>query len=314
MNFASRLLLLGGCLAASVLTAHAKIERTVEKTFAVQPGGSLRVETQGGDVRVAVSSDSSVKVTARQRIRTNSESEADELLKKLDLTIEQNGNDVTATAKYEKKAFGMHFGSWPPVSVDFTVSVPASFVTDLHTSGGSIIVGDLAGKVNARTSGGDIKLGKLGSTVDARTSGGNVSLDEARGATKLSTSGGNITVGRVSGEADLGTSGGSIKIETVEGALRASTSGGNIRAGLVGPLKENCSLSTSGGSVRVTVDKAAAFHLDAATSGGSVDAEGLTITLDRSNRDRTKLSGAVNGGGASLKLRTSGGDVVVRTR
>jgi hypothetical protein len=139
-------------------------------------------------------------------------------------------------------------------------------------------------------------------------------LEEARGAVKLSTSGGNLNVGRVAGDADLGTSGGSIKIETVEGALRASTSGGSIRAGIVGPLKEDSSLNTSGGSIRVTVDRLASFHLDASTSGGEVDAEGLTITLDRSNRGRTKLSGAVNGGGAHLKLRTSGGDVVIRTR
>jgi hypothetical protein len=62
------------------------------------------------------------------------------------------------------------------------------------------------------------------------------------------------------------------------------------------------------------VDKAAAFRLDASTSGGSVDAEGLTITLEKSSRGRTQLAGAVNGGGALLKLRSSGGDVVVKTR
>ena len=34
-----------------------------------------------------------------KKIRANSEAEADELLKKLDLTIEQNGNDVAAISR-----------------------------------------------------------------------------------------------------------------------------------------------------------------------------------------------------------------------
>lgn len=314
MKTLPRFLLAAGLLAALVTTAQAKIERVVEKSFTVRPGGTLKVETQGGEVRVSASADNVVKVTARQKIRATTDAEADELLKKLELSIEQSGNNVTAISKYERRTGGFNFGSWPPVNVDFIVTVPANFATDLRTSGGSITVGDLAGKVDARTSGGNIKLGKIGGEVDARTSGGSVTLESARGPVKLSTSGGNITAGAVAGEADLSTSGGSIKIDAAEGALRASTSGGSIRAGFVGPLKEDCSLSTSGGSVRVAVDKTAAFRLDASASGGSVDAEGLTITLEKSNRGRSQLTGAVNGGGPLLKLRTSGGNVAVQTR
>ena len=313
MKLTSRFALSAGLLALAPFAAHAKIERTVEKTFTVQPGGALHVDTQGGEIRVTPSADGAVKVTARERIRADSEAEADELLKKLDLTIEQTGNDVSASAKYESQMPGFHFGSWPPVNVDFIVTVPASFSTDLHTSGGGITIGDLAGKVYARTSGGGIKLGKLGSTVDARTSGGSVTLDEARGSAALHSSGGSITVGRVLGPAEISTSGGGIKIDSVEGSVQAHTSGGSVRAGIAGALKEDCVLSTSGGSVHVTVDKSAAFRLDAATSGGSVDAAGLTITLEKSDRSRSRLAGSVNGGGPLLKLRSSGGGIEVKT-
>ena len=313
MKSTSRFLLAAGLLALAPFAAHAKIERVIEKTFTVQPGGSLHVDTQGGEVRVSPSSDNVVKITARERIRANSESEADAILKHLTLTIEQSGNDVSASAKYERESIGFHWGSWPPVNVDFIVTVPASFSADLHTSGGGITVGDLGGKVSARTSGGGIKLGKLGGEVDARTSGGSVSLDESHGAAVLHTSGGNINVGRVSGPAELSTSGGGIKIDSVQGAVQAHTSGGSVRAGIAGPLKEDCVLSTSGGSVKVNVDKGAAFRLDASTSGGDVDADGLTLTIQSSNRSRSKLAGTVNGGGPLLKLRSSGGDIVVRT-
>jgi DUF4097 and DUF4098 domain-containing protein YvlB len=251
-------------------------------------------------------------VTARQRIRAGSEQEADELLKKLELTMEQDGNDVRAIARYERQPAGSRFRSWPPVHVDFEVTVPAAFATDLKTSGGGITVGNLAGKVNARTSGGTIQLGKTGGEVHARTSGGNITLDEAKGPVDLETSGGNITVGRVAGPAKLSTSGGNIRIDSASNTLRAHTSGGSIRAAIAGQLTEDSSLTTSGGSVRVSVAKSAAFRLDASTSGGSVEADGLALTSQNTSKSRSKLAGAVNGGGPELKVRSSGGSVVIR--
>lgn len=312
MNTSLRCFALAGLLTSSALVAHARIDRVVEKSFTVSGAGTLHLETQGGEIRVMPSNDSVVRVTAKQKIKANSEAEADDLLKKLELTFEQSGNDVRAISKYEKQPSGFRFGSWPPVQVDFVVSVPAAYASELYTSGGSITVGDLNGNADLRTSGGAIKLGKMGSEVDARTSGGSITLDEARGPVKLHTSGGNISAGKVAGKTDLSTSGGSIKIDSAAGSLRAETSGGSIRANIAGALTEDCVLSTSGGSVRVSVDKVAAFRLDASTSGGSVDAEGITLTLEKGGSNRSRLVGAVNGGGPVLKLRSSGGGISVR--
>ena len=308
------LLLTAGLLALTPFSALAKIERVVEKTFTVQPGGVLHVETQGGDVRVLTSSDATVHVVAKERIRASTDAEADEILQKLTLAIEQNAAGVSATSKYEKQVPGFHWGSWPPVQVDFTVTVPKNYNVELKTSGGDVTVGDLDGKVNVRTSGGEVTLGKIAGDIDAGTSGGNVRLEEGAGVVKLGTSGGDIKVGRAVGPTDLGTSGGNIDIKSVENTLRASTSGGDVSAGLIGLLKGDCKLSTSGGRVRVIVDKTAAFDLDASTSGGDVDAAGLTITIEKGGSGRSKLSGKVNGGGPLLKLRSSGGDVIVQTR
>ena len=297
--------------AGFIATASAKIERTVEKSFSVTGAGKLRVETQGGEIRVSPSNDSVVRVTARQKINASSDAEADELLKKLDLSFEQSGNDVHVVSKYERQPSGFHFGSWPPVQVDVIVTLPADYATELRTSGGAIVVGDLNGKADLRTSGGRIKLGRMGGAVDAHTAGGDISLDGARGSAELHTSGGNIAVGRVEGSADISTSGGGIKIESVAGALKAHTSGGSIRASIAGSLAQDCSLITSGGGVSVSVDKSAAFRLDASTSGGSVDAPGLALTVEKPERNRSRLAGNVNGGGPVLKLRSSGGSIRV---
>jgi len=284
-----------GLLAILPLSVQAKIERRVEKTFTVQAGATLKVETQGGDVRVKSGSGDKVQVTAVQKIRADSEAEADELLKKLELSIEQQGGDVAASAKYAKKTAGFNFGSWPPVQVDFEITVPTKFNTELKTSGGDIVIGDLTGTVSARTSGGDVKLGRIDGEVRAHTSGGDIRLAHATGVT------------------DLHTSGGDIRIGTVLNTLNASTSGGDVTAEFIGALKGDCELSTSGGDVGVTVDAKAGFQLEASTSGGEVEAEGLTITIERGGIGKTRLHGKVNGGGPLLKLHTSGGDIELKT-
>ena len=313
MSHLNRFVALGCMLAALTATASAKIERTVEKSFTVQPGARLTVSTSGGEIRVSPSGDSVIKVVAKEHIHASSEADADALLQKLELVIEQRGNEVVATAAY-KDGVGFHFGSWPPVQVDFTVSVPKSTSVDLKTSGGDVVVGDLDGAVRAHTSGGEIELGKIGADIDASTSGGSVRLDEGRGTVKLSTSGGNIAAGRIAGPTDLRTSGGDIRIDSVENTLNAHTSGGDVKAVFAGAFKGDCSLSTSGGEVKATVGQGVGFQLDAATSGGDVDAAGLTITIDHGGIGKSSLSGAVNGGGPLLKLRTSGGDIVIASR
>jgi DUF4097 and DUF4098 domain-containing protein YvlB len=300
-------------LGAFTAAASAKIERTVEKSFQVQPGVHLTVSTYGGEIRVDPSSDSVVKVVAKEHFHAGSEAEADEIMQKVDLTIEQRGNEVVATAVSRNTA-GFHFGWSHDVHIDFIVTVPASASVNLKTSGGDIEVGDLGGSVRAHTSGGEIKLGKIVGDIDASSSGGDVELDEGHGAVKLSTSGGNVTAGRLGGPSSLRTSGGDIKVDSVENTLDADTSGGNVRAGFEGALKGDCSLATSGGEVKATVGPSVGFHLDAKTSGGDVNAAGVTITIDRGGMGKSTLSGDVNGGGPLLRLRTSGGDIDVITR
>jgi hypothetical protein len=301
-----------GVLLASPAVLSAKITRTVEKNFTVQPGGNLKVRTSGGEIKVLTGPGDTVKVTATERIHADSEARADELLQDLELTIEQSGNDITAIAKYERSG-GWHFGNWPPVNVSFTVVVPAKFNVDLGTSGGDIALQSINGRAHLRTSGGNLKIDRVEGEVDGSTSGGDIVLNEGTANVRLSTSGGNIHVDRAGGEADLSTSGGDIVINSVQGRLTASTSGGNVKANIKGPLKGDCKLTTSGGEVSVSVDKDAAFDLKARTSGGEVDAAGITISIDKGGLRRSSLAGRVNGGGPELYLGSSGGDIRIRT-
>ena len=138
-------------------------------------------------------------------------------------------------------------------------------------------------------------------------------LTEGTARAKLGTSGGDIQIERAGGPTQVSTSGGDITINSVAQLISASTSGGNVKATITEPLKQDTVLSTSGGDVRVRVVKGAGFQLDASTSGGDVNAEGLTITIEKGGIRKSQLTGSVNGGGPLLKLRSSGGDITIKT-
>ena len=311
MNSLPRFLFAAAALSVASLSAQARIDRTVEKVFTVSPDGSLHVSTQGGYVHLTVATGDKATVTAHERIRADSEAEADELLSKYTLTIEQNGSDISAISEHEH---GLSWNWGPaPVTVNFDVAVPAKFMAEVKTSGGDITVTDRAGDLKLRTSGGNISMGNVTASIDARTSGGDIVLESASGEVELHTSGGDVKVGPIAGGSRIYTSGGTIRIKGTGAPMVAETSGGDITDDFSGPLKGDVTLSTSGGEVKVNIDPKSSFQLDASTSGGSVKAHGLTITIEDGGSGHSRLRGSVNGSGPMLKLHSSGGDIAVIT-
>ena len=71
-------------------------------------------------------------------------------------------------------------------------------------------------------------------------------------------------------------------------------------------------LSSSGGGVATMVDPAVGLEIDASSSGGSVDCN-LPLTV-RGKIGRDDVHGTLNGGGALLKLRSSGGGIDISKR
>src|SRR5262249_46498614 len=124
------------------------------------------------------------------------------------------------------------------------------------------------------------------------------------------TSGGNITLEKTKGSVKASTSGGDIRVKDAYGPINAHTSGGNVSAQLNTQPTADCSLKTSGGNVDVLLASNLAFDLDAHTSGGRVNSD-FPGTL---NKEKTRLTAKINGGGTALALETSGGNVSIRSK
>ena len=197
---------------------------------------------------------------------------------------------------------------WGHKRVMFTIRVPDEFDIDVKTSGGSITVESIAGKVRANTSGGSMRFDDIAGNIKAHTSGGSVSADQIEGDLDMSTSGGGFNIAGVVGDVDLNTSGGSIRVDEVSGSVRASTSGGSISARFSQPFNKSSRMKTSGGSLTVYLVEGSGADVDAHSSGGRVRSEFAIEGRVRKN----SAFGSINGGGASLDLNTSGGGIRIK--
>src|SRR5713101_5239043 len=275
--FRSRIALVAIFLAASAAYA---VEPPVHRTFNVAPGGTLTLETDVGDIRVDPGA-GGVTIDVTQRTRVSN--------RHLDVTFDQQGNDVTVRAKLEPES---HWFNSSDLDARFVVTVPSRYNVRLKTSGGDLKVGNLQGEVHCKTSGGGIRIGDANGSVQAKTSGGS------------------IEIRRVAGDLYARTSGGGITIDEALGAVDAQTSGGSIRARLAQQPRADSRLSTSGGGITISIAPNVSVDLDAHTSGGDVDTDVPVTLLGRQND--SSLQGKINGGGPKLMLRSSGGSIRVR--
>jgi hypothetical protein len=267
------------------------------EVLAVAPGGTLFVDLEAGSVRVESHDRSEVWVDAVAR------GWAAELVW---FSLEREGSDVFVQGDV---------AGWLPrvlggARVRVRVRVPREYSVDVRTRGGRVRLTELTGRIAAESSGGSIDLRDGRGPALLRTSGGSIRAERVAGDLRAHSSGGPVEAEHVRGDVDARTSGGSIEVRDAGGRVYARTSGGSVRVGFAGtPAGE---VHTSGGGIEVEIPAGAGVELDARTGGGRVVVEPPLELAGESGRSEAR--GAVNGGGAPLRLSTSGGDIQLRSR
>jgi TonB family protein len=194
----------------------------------------------------------------------------------------------------------------------------------LHSGGGHIRAEQIIGRADLQTDGGNITVGKAGSLVSVRTGGGQIDFGEVRGSVRAQTGGGGIRVMYVSGPMEVESSAGSICLTRVAGTVRAATAGGSIRAwinpdapssGGTVHLSGVSQLTSGNGDIVVFLPRNLAADIDAIVESGGerrIDADpALGLTMQH-GPGSVHAVGALNGGGAPLKLRTTSGTIHLR--
>lgn len=115
------------------------IEDSLNKSFTVEPGGLLTIDTARGSIEVRGTEGKRVDIEVVRKAKTSDQNEANEIFNYLRLDFNQSGNDVIIkgikTTDSNKKL--------NKLNVKFILTVPLNYNVDLETSGGSISVDDL---------------------------------------------------------------------------------------------------------------------------------------------------------------------------
>ncbi len=207
----------------------------------------------------------------------------------------------------------------------------------LKTGGGGIRIASTKGRVDAQTGGGSIQLVSASQAVIARTGGGSIDVNQCQGDLDATTGGGSVDIGQVGGRAAIHTGGGSIRVSGANGPVevttgggsieflkltqgaRASTGAGSIKAEFVGSGGSGSSLTTSAGDVIVYLASAVKMSVNAAVEMGNghhirSDFPELKVTTEGGEYGPKMITadGSLNGGGPTLRIRTSSGDIEFR--
>lgn len=249
-----------------------------DKTFDVEPGQLLELETDVGDVKIRTWDRNEVHI----KVYGDRDAEED-----VDFYFEKTSQGVLIDAEKESGWSGWFGG----IRLKYEIDVPFNFDLDMKTSGGDMVIVDLQGTVKTKTSGGDINCDNIVGILDASTSGGDIELT------------------KIDGEISASTSGGDVEIKSSNGKVHASTSGGDITLDYDGE-NEGIELGTSGGDIDVRIPDNFKAEVYLKTSGGSIKYHAEARVRETS---KYKFIGTMNGGGPELNAKTSGGDISVET-
>ena len=191
---------------------------------------------------------------------------------------------------------------------------------EVNTAGGNVIVNSMASGI-VQTGGGSIDIGQSRGDLNATTAGGSVDVNEVQGRAALQTGGGNIRLGSARGRVTAATSGGSIEMWKLWQGAQAQTGAGTITAEFVGGRGAftDTLLRTSAGDVVVYLNGSVPCTVHASSelaSGPGIRSEfpELKITSEGGTYGPRSVTadGSLNGGGQTLKIRTTIGQIDIR--
>jgi hypothetical protein len=306
--------LLGLVLLAAPL--HAVIERKVERSFDVGGQAVLRVDSFYGTVNVReVPAAKSIGVTVIQTSATETEEDMDGRLDALDLRMSQASDGAVVLSAQFRRSVTWSWQNWPPVVLNFEITVPRRCDVEIRTGDGQIVLGAVAGRVDLASESGSIFTKEIDGSVKARSRSGAVAITACTGAVDVITETANITVGRAGGRTVLSSRGGFIEVQRAAGEVIVRGDGSDAQVGFVSPIREPADLFLSGGSLVMELENNAAGTLDLRASRlGRVNLRGkLPMKVQSGGVGKSTLQSTVNGGGPKLLARTSGGNVWVRS-
>lgn len=332
-------------LVAAPVSAQVQLT-PISENFSANQVDNLMLSVVDADVTVTTSNASSVTVNVT--VDGRDRDKVMEYYEKQNFSVALEGGTLHVVSKPEKN-LGEFFNWRNPIDISVMINMPADVPSSIRASDGNLAIEELTSGAKIKTSDGDIKIGQIsggdiviqtsdgniaadllqGPSVSIKTSDGNLMLGELIGdSVRAQTSDGDIKIELVSGEfeartsdGDLSirnmvssravaqTSDGDIRVSNITGSLTVRTSDGDVELELVDP--RDISVSVGDGDALVSIPADISTTLDVRTSDGDVEMDAFSNFSG--NIANSRVTGDLNGGGPTIRVRTSDGDAVMRS-
>lgn len=270
--------LLAGALALGVA------QQQMDTTFAVRPGGELRLEAMNGTVRIGTWDREAMRVRATHA--ASSRIELDRSRSAVDIEVNHRGR---------------------PQAVSFDITVPRSYAVDIEGLNLAITVDGLRGPATlANVEGAIIVRGVIGS-VDVESVSGSVVIEDVRGDIAVSTVNEAIRITGGRGSIEAENSNGSIVMRNVDAAaVDASTVNGLVE--YIGTVRDGGRyfLGAHNGQITMGIPEQANARVGISTANGRVEsAFAVRVAGSREN----EFSFTLGSGSASIQLESYNGTI-----
>jgi DUF4097 and DUF4098 domain-containing protein YvlB len=310
--------------------AKEKVEEKFEQTVSLSRDGRVTLSNISGDIEVKTWDRNEVLIKALKVSKADTMEEARKNADLVKIDVIEDSSRVQIKTEYPKNKFRNRSIS---VSVDFWLTVPDRAGADIKSVSGDIDMMKIGGNADAETVSGDVKLSDTMGILRAKSISGDVTVVNAANGIDCRSVSGDLDIRDITGDADLKSVSGDINLlNLIEGDVDAETVSGDIDLEGVEDARDVEAASVSGdidytgtinpqgryylkshsGEITVEIPGNSAFDLEAQTFSGSINSDfDITMSGEISKR---KISGAVNGGGARLELKTFSGDIVLKKR
>jgi len=287
--------------------------------------GRFSLANIAGDIVITGGPGDEISIEAVKRTRGDKSE-----LARVQITVDEHPGRVDVRTEGEQNRTDRN-RRMDHVSVDYTVTVPASVVVDVRSVSGSVKVTGVHGALRAETVSGNVTTADTPRLETARTVSGDVSITGAAADGDLTAASvsGNVTAkGLKARGLDLGSVSGDIIVSDVTcERLGAKSVSGNVEYAGAIVKTGRYEINSHSGTVRLLLASPAGFELNANSFSGSIRSElPLTIGGDAARRDGNTSRGrrdAANShsmratfgdGSATLVVRTFSGDIIIAKR
>ena len=290
------------CIPSTLL---AESEEKIEETYPLKADGKVYIENISGDITVKSWQKNEIKILARKVARDK------DALGMASIDINHTDSNIRIITRRDK-SWG--FSQSTNVSVFYDLMIPDKAQLRIKTISGRIQAWETGGRVDLESISGRIDIVKAEQGVKCKTISGAIYLEDIKGSMSLKSTSGKIIADGLKGSIEANTVSGDIEIkefsladeieiETIKGSMEAQ---GELSPGGIYKFR------TVSGKIRLVLAPASDFELRTDTISGDLQCDFKLNTYTVSQRN--KLQGVVGKGGASLKISSVSGDILINKR